>query len=241
MDFKKLPFTNVPPVQLWISDDTNQDCQKQYLKRFFCAEKTGCDRCYGCNAVNQNQHPCVMRMSPPYTLESINPIKEQTSFLLESDERYFFIFTHAEKLLVGTANALLKILEEPPKGYHFILQTNHQEAILPTILSRSVLFHLQSEKSRTVENKFQPLFDHFSNIKPLSADAFLTLIDSLEINEQESATILTMLLSKEKVDATEHNNHRISILMQHLAMIDSTTNTKFLWKNLFLETFEFEK
>jgi hypothetical protein len=241
MDFKQLPLSHLPPVQLWISDNTINNGEKGYLKIFFCIDKTGCDTCYGCKAINQNQHPSIMHLYPPYTLESIEPIRERISFLLEPDELYFFILSSVEKLLIGTANALLKIFEEPPKGYHFILQTDHQEAILPTIISRSVIFHLKSEKEISIENKFQPLIDHFSQNKPLSADAFLSLIDSLEITEQESARVLTILLSKQQANIDIKESSCISILMHHLAMIDSTTNIKFLWKNLYLETFAFEK
>lgn len=241
MNIEKLPLTNLPPVQLWIFDDPIDKTEKQYLKMFFCIQNNACDTCYGCNAIDQNQHPNVMHIAPPYTLESINPIKEKIAFLLESDQRYFFIIPYAEKLLTATANALLKILEEPPKGYHFILQTNHQEKILPTIASRSVIFHFKSNNSLFIENKFQPLIDHFLEIKPLTADLFLTLIDSLEITEQESTLILTYLLSKEQMQIQKKESPKISIYMNHLSIIDSTTNIKFLWRNLFLETFIFEK
>ena len=241
MSIEKLPLTNLPPVQLWIFDDPIDTTEKQYLKMFFCYKNSACNNCYGCNALSQNQHPNVMHIAPPYILESVNPIKEKIAFLLESDQCYFFIISSAEKLLIATANALLKILEEPPKGYYFILQTNHQEKILPTIASRSVIFNLKSNNSLFIENKFQPLIDHFLKIKPLTADLFLALIDSLEITEQESARILTYLLSKEQMEIQKKENPQISILVKHLSMIDSTTNMKFLWRNLFLETFVFEK
>jgi replication-associated recombination protein RarA len=43
---------------------------------------------------------------------------------------------HAEKLSPAAQNALLKLLEEPPMGYLFILSTNSSDTLLPTVLSR---------------------------------------------------------------------------------------------------------
>ncbi|MEX1056263.1 MAG: DNA polymerase III subunit delta' C-terminal domain-containing protein, partial [Natronospirillum sp.] len=42
----------------------------------------------------------------------------------------------AHRLNVAAANALLKVLEEPPKGTYLILQTSAPAALLPTIRSR---------------------------------------------------------------------------------------------------------
>ena len=46
------------------------------------------------------------------------------------------ILENAETMLDAARNALLKILEEPPEGVHFILTTPRRGALLPTILSR---------------------------------------------------------------------------------------------------------
>ena len=48
-----------------------------------------------------------------------------------------FIVRRAEELSVPAANALLKTLEEPGKGTHFVLLTAHPDLLLPTILSRT--------------------------------------------------------------------------------------------------------
>lgn len=58
------------------------------------------------------------------------------------------IVRRAEELSISAANALLKTLEEPNKATHFILLTAHPDALLPTILSR------------TLRVRFSPLPDH---------------------------------------------------------------------------------
>lgn len=47
------------------------------------------------------------------------------------------LFEEAERMLPTSANALLKVLEEPPKKTVIILCSSHPERLLPTIVSRS--------------------------------------------------------------------------------------------------------
>src|SRR5205085_11813827 len=49
-----------------------------------------------------------------------------------------FVVRRADELSVSAANALLKTLEEPGARTHFILLTSQPDALLPTILSRTL-------------------------------------------------------------------------------------------------------
>lgn len=52
------------------------------------------------------------------------------------------LIPNAERLTIEAANALLKILEEPPRGLRFILLAEHPSDLLPTIVSRSRLIRV---------------------------------------------------------------------------------------------------
>ncbi len=58
---------------------------------------------------------------------------------LSAEGRVVIIYG-AEKMQTQAANALLKILEEPPEGVTFILTTASRAAVLPTIRSRTAHF-----------------------------------------------------------------------------------------------------
>jgi DNA polymerase-3 subunit delta' len=47
------------------------------------------------------------------------------------------LITEAEAMTIPAANSLLKILEEPPSSVYFILISNNQKKLLPTLRSRS--------------------------------------------------------------------------------------------------------
>jgi DNA polymerase-3 subunit gamma/tau len=46
------------------------------------------------------------------------------------------LIENADRMQDGARNSLLKILEEPPESVHIVLTTAHEEALLPTVLSR---------------------------------------------------------------------------------------------------------
>ncbi len=53
-----------------------------------------------------------------------------------------FIIWHAEKMNLGTANKLLKLLEEPPENTYFILTTDNPLHIIATIRSRCQIYQI---------------------------------------------------------------------------------------------------
>lgn len=70
---------------------------------------------------------------------SIDDIRAMHSRLTETGTgRYrVCIIRNVERMQTAAANAFLKILEEPPEGLIFILTTQSQESLLPTIISRT--------------------------------------------------------------------------------------------------------
>jgi len=61
-----------------------------------------------------------------------------------------FIIKDIESLNIYSANALLKIMEEPPKGTYFILASNTLN-ILPTILSRSIVVEVKKPSAKELD------------------------------------------------------------------------------------------
>ena len=63
----------------------------------------------------------------------------------------FFIIHDAHRMLLSSSNALLKILEEPGEGIHFILLTDHPELMLETILSRTFTVPFSQVSDETMD------------------------------------------------------------------------------------------
>src|SRR5215470_2599499 len=69
-------------------------------------------------------------------VEQMRQIEGEANFRPVEGKARVFIIDEAEKLNDNSANALLKVLEEPPSTSHLILITSRPAMLLPTILSR---------------------------------------------------------------------------------------------------------
>src|ERR1041384_5394465 len=84
-------------------------------------------------------HPDVGLVVAPkrvLRVEQIRQIEKEANFRPFEGKARFFLIDEADKLNDNSANALLKVLEEPPKTSHLILITARPAMLLPTILSR---------------------------------------------------------------------------------------------------------
>lgn len=72
-------------------------------------------------------------------IDTIRDIKKEARYKLYEGRRKVFIISQAETMRNEAANALLKLLEEPPTNLVIILTTENIHQILPTIKSRCQL------------------------------------------------------------------------------------------------------
>ena len=72
------------------------------------------------------------------TVSQVRVVLSEAQFRARGAGRRIVVFDPADGMGDGAANALLKTLEEPRKGEHFVLLTARPSALLPTILSRCV-------------------------------------------------------------------------------------------------------
>ncbi len=138
----------VPTILIEGASAQAQEHATQLLCQNFCKfrevnEPSGCF-CINCRRIQQHEHPYIIWICPEkdYTIDEVDVIFDKIRFALEDNEQFFFVLEKAQTLNPATANRLLKVLEEPPRGYVFILLTTNKNAILPTIRSRSYIIEL---------------------------------------------------------------------------------------------------
>ncbi|MEV9593230.1 DNA polymerase III subunit delta' [Aliarcobacter butzleri] len=153
-------------------------------------------------------------MLPKYPLHSVRVIKndEKEEFLIaQANEtiKEAFIATSEKKylFLCGSTfrkeaqNALLKILEEPPRNIVFILITNSKTSLLPTIYSRLPYKYLKKS-----EQKIESSLD--LNRLDLK-DIYTFLQENQKISKLEAKDIVESLLLKA-------NNQKIKLSQKKL-------------------------
>lgn len=140
----------LPPALLFQGafDDT-QKAVEQLLCSLLCPASTNQDSCFchTCASIQQHTNQSIMWLNPEedYTAQAISCIFEKTHFILDDDDHFFFLLPQAEALSPACANRLLKIIEEPPSGYHFFLLTTNIKQVLPTITSRCIIHHVSGQ------------------------------------------------------------------------------------------------
>lgn len=121
---------------------------------------TACGGCQACRWLSAGNHPDFRRVAPDgddeteegNTEKSAEKLKKRSLGIIRIDqirelEAFVYVGSHregnrvvliteAEAMNGPAANALLKILEEPPSSVYFILVSNRSKALLPTIRSR---------------------------------------------------------------------------------------------------------
>lgn len=100
-----------------------------------------CGECSSCRLIERSKHPDVRVIMPTKRSSTItvDQVEELLPFAYMrpvTGKYKVFIFCGADRLGIGTANKLLKTLEEPPGFTVFILITERPESVLPTVGSR---------------------------------------------------------------------------------------------------------
>lgn len=130
---------------------------KTLAKTVNCQEELldSCDKCASCLKIEKNQHPDVhiVDAATPLNINSeqskndiadstaikighIRQLQKDISLKAYEGKRKVFIIDNAHHLTAAASNALLKILEEPPRDSLIILISANPTLLFKTIISR---------------------------------------------------------------------------------------------------------
>ena len=183
----------------------------QFLaKSLFCTDKVGvlpCEKCRNCKLIEQEEFPDVTLIKPVNQVIKTERIRELVGQFSQAgieSQQQVFIIEQAEKMHPNAANSLLKVIEEPQSEVYIFFLTSDEEKILPTIRSRTQIFHFKKQGEKLIllleqmglVKKKATLLAQFSQSraeaeKLANQASFWTLVD-------ESERLLTWLLAKKK-------------------------------------------
>ena len=183
----------------------------QFLaKSLFCTDKVGvlpCEKCRNCKLIEQDEFPDVTLIKPVNQVIKTERIRELVGQFSQAgieNQQQVFIIEQAEKMHPNAANSLLKVIEEPQSEVYIFFLTSDEEKILPTIRSRTQIFHFKKQEEQLIllleqlglVKKKATLLAQFSQSraeaeKLANQASFWTLVD-------ESERLLTWLVAKKK-------------------------------------------
>ena len=117
---------------------------RYFVSSIFCKseENIPCNKCNDCLEIKNLTHPDLISVSleqgkKNISIEQIRDFREKFSLSPLRSEFKIGIINDADRLNPESSNALLKIIEEPPRNSFIILIACDADRILPTIKSRS--------------------------------------------------------------------------------------------------------
>jgi hypothetical protein len=126
-------------------------------KSIFCSDKsTGlfCGKCSSCQRIEKEIYPDLLLFKEDneeaLKVENVRDIIYQMEVAPLEGRGKVCIIEEAHRMNSASSNAFLKTLEEPKENRFFILTTTKLGGLLPTLVSRSLLFHFKPE-SETVQ------------------------------------------------------------------------------------------
>ena len=118
-----------------------QQLAEHLAAQLLCQHPTAdsyCGVCKSCLLFKSGHHPDLQRVYNEQSI-GVEQIREISQFLQSSPQQggaRVVLIPQAQKMTEAAANALLKTLEEPGERCFMILQTAHEDLLLPTIRSR---------------------------------------------------------------------------------------------------------
>jgi len=103
------------------------------------SENKPCHSCSSCKKAQKGVHPDIIvieKDKASLKIDQIRRLKESTRYGPAEGHYKVVIVNDADTLTQDAANSFLKALEEPPPNVSFILISNREEGLLPTVVSR---------------------------------------------------------------------------------------------------------
>ena len=149
-----------------------------------------CGVCPSCRKLQNGAHPdldVIDEGENDLPVSLAREIRQKVCVLPNDGDRRAVILRHTHKLNTGAQNALLKVLEEPPRYAFFILTSEQPGAVLETIRSRCTRYQLAPpQQPETNLDELLPLVTPF--VQALAdADEYRMLLAAMALEKQQKA------------------------------------------------------
>ena len=164
-----------------------------------------------------------------FQIEQANKTLKE-AYIASNETKYLFLC--GATFRVEAQNALLKILEEPPKNIVFILLVSSKNSLLPTIYSRLPYKNLK----KVVEKDNIEL-----NIKKLDLKDIYTFIkNNQKITKDEAINIVETILIKANKENVKLNQKELDIFFKSIKLLELNSKPTTVLTYLLLSILEKE-
>lgn len=157
-----------------------------------------CNECENCKAILSESVLDVVEMDAASNngVDDIRELKEKVIYPPQSLKYKVYIIDEVHMLSKGAFNALLKILEEPPRHLIFILATTEIQKIPATILSRSQKYNFKRISIEEITENLKKITDLEG--KSCDEEVFTLIAKSSDGAMRDALSVLDQLITKNK-------------------------------------------
>ncbi len=121
-----------------------------------------CNKCANCIAILENRSLDVIEIdgASNNSVEDVRKLRENAKYPPTNAKYKIYIIDEVHMLSNAAFNALLKILEEPPKHLIFIFATTEPHKVLPTITSRCQRYDFKRMDINSIVNQLRYISDN---------------------------------------------------------------------------------
>lgn len=181
-----------------------------------------CGECQNCTLHKQGHHPDVHSIIPEKNVVKVKMIRDLTEFFTSTphcSDHKIAVIHQADCMNVAAANALLKVLEEPPSRGILFLLTDSKHQLMPTIISRCIALNVTITTDE--KNELTPW------LQQLTEQNQQAIKDALILSDFQPKSALNLLLNNQ-LDVLKSQldgffgvfNHELTVSMVAKQMIE---------------------
>lgn len=157
-----------------------------------------CNECENCKAIISESVLDVVEMDAASNngVDDIRELKEKVIYPPQSLKYKVYIIDEVHMLSKGAFNALLKILEEPPRHLIFILATTEIQKIPATILSRSQKYNFKRISIEEITKNLKKITELEG--KSCDEEVFTLIAKSSDGAMRDALSVLDQLITKNR-------------------------------------------
>ena len=233
-----MPIPQVPS-EVWVGPEHASKKQViSFLQNQFCKnikDLSACYKCAICLQISNHQFYNILWLCPEnqYKVEQIREVLARLNLRLGKDEQFYFVFTAAHCLNESGANSLLKSIEEPPSGYHFIFLVPRKELLLDTILSRSIVKQVANSGDDLASHELLDIFT--GKNKPNAIEFNLILEKHKDLTDQDSRALLDQIYGFWLQASLLKTNNKLVVLQRAQEYPPMPGSSKLFWRNLYMQ------
>ncbi len=217
------------------SSEEKKEIVMWFVQGLLCLEPENghpCNACPSCQAWLQQVHPDYHCLQPEGSSLKMDQLRLWNSFFRyrpNLGRHQVFLLEQPELLTAPAANSLLKILEEPLPGTVFLLNTEDERSLLPTIVSRCRVVYFRGGGEKLGSGEENQEADRFLRVMKYGTPAELLKEVRLLGTDRETARnllqgVLTVLEQEYRLERKRALAACLSILLQGIRQLEENAS-----------------